>query len=86
MSEIRCIYHGAAPNFPATNQHPDARRYGPVIIEGVVCFVDAIGAPTFDEIKALITPAPPVELSPEQKLAAAGLSVAELKALLALPT
>lgn len=55
MSQIRCIYHGAAPEFPATDQHPDARRYGPVTIEGVACFIDAIGGePTADEIKAVL--------------------------------
>jgi hypothetical protein len=87
MSTIRCIYHGRAPDFPATDQHPDAKRYGPVVIDGVACFVDAIGGPpTTDEVKAVITPPTPVELTPEQKLNAAGLSVAELKALLALPT
>lgn len=27
MSQIRCIYHGHEPAFPATDQHPDAKRY-----------------------------------------------------------
>lgn len=27
MSEIRAIYHGHVPNWPATDQHPDAVRY-----------------------------------------------------------
>lgn len=27
MSEIRTIYHGHEPNWPATDQHPDAKRY-----------------------------------------------------------
>jgi len=84
---IRCIYHGAAPDFPATDQHPQAKRYGPVLIEGVNYFVDAIdGAPSREDVIAVLKPPPPPALTPEQKLAAAGLSVAELKALLKLPT
>lgn len=27
MSQIRTIYHGHEPNFPATDQHPNAERY-----------------------------------------------------------
>lgn len=27
MSEIRVIWHGHEPNFPATDQHPDAERF-----------------------------------------------------------
>lgn len=45
MSEIRCVYHGHEPNFPSTDQHPDAKRYR---IAGVV--VDAIGEPTEEEV------------------------------------
>jgi hypothetical protein len=86
MSTIRCIYHDTAPEFPASDQHPDARRYGPLTLtDGSIVFVDAIGAPTSDEVLAVLNP--PVQLeTPAQKLAATGLSVAELKVLLALPT
>lgn len=34
MSTIRVIYHGEAPAFPATDQHPDAMRY--VVLDGQV--------------------------------------------------
>ena len=45
MSTIRCIY-SAEPNFPATDQHPDAVRYQ---VAGV--WVDAIdGEPTEAEV------------------------------------
>jgi hypothetical protein len=27
VAVIRCIYHGHEPNFPATDQHPDATRF-----------------------------------------------------------
>lgn len=27
MSQIRCIYHEIAPDFPATDQHPSAERF-----------------------------------------------------------
>ncbi len=88
MSKIRCIYYDAAPAFPATDQHPDAMRYGPLALpSGGVVFVDAIGsAPTADEIAAVLNPPAPPQPTPAQKLAAAGLTVAELKELLALPT
>lgn len=49
MSTIRCIYQ-QEPNFPATDQHPDAKRYkvGPHI-------VDAIGdMPTLAEVEAIL--------------------------------
>lgn len=87
MSQIRCIYHGAAPDFPASDQHPDAKRYGPLTLaDGGIVFVDAIGgAPTAADVIAVINPPLPTETS-EQRLAATGLSVADLKALLALPT
>lgn len=87
MSTIRSIYHGAAPDFPATDQHPEARRYGPLTLaDGNVVFVDALdGAPTAAEVIALLDPPAETE-TPQQRLEAMGLSVAELKALLALPT
>lgn len=54
MSEIRCIYT-RTPNFPATDQHPQAQRY---TIGGYV--VDAIGgAPTLDEVTAMLAPPDP---------------------------
>lgn len=87
MSQIRCIYQGAAPDFPATDQHPDARRYGPhTLPDGSVVFIDAVGgAPTGDEIDALLNP-PALTETAAQKLAATGLTVSDLKALLNLPT
>lgn len=61
---IRCIYHGTAPAFPATDQAPDAMRYGPITIGGVDYFVDATGgAPSIDDINAVLNPPAPV---PEQ--------------------
>lgn len=52
MSTIRCIYHDRAPDFPATDQHPDAARY-----KVGACWVDAIGgAPTAEEIAAVLNP------------------------------
>lgn len=49
MSTIRCIYV-VAPNFPATDQHPDAVRY-----QVGALFVDAIGGqPTLAEIEAVL--------------------------------
>lgn len=51
MSTIRIVY-SEEPNFPATDQHPDAVRYvvGPHI-------VDAIGGePTLEEIEAVLHP------------------------------
>ena len=53
MSTIRCIYT-QEPNFPATDQHPDAQRY---IIGGL--WVDAIGGePTQTEVDAVLNPQP----------------------------
>lgn len=90
MSAIRCVYHNTEPNFPATDQHPDAVRYGPIKrIDGSIVFVDAIGGqPSLDDINAVLNasaPAAPDTTAAAQKLAAAGLSVAELKELLGLP-
>lgn len=57
MSQIRCVYRGAPPDFPATDQHPDALRFGPITVNGDDYFVDAIGdAPTIDEIAAILDP------------------------------
>lgn len=57
MSAIRCIYE-VAPNFPATDQHPDAVRY-----QIGECWVDAVGGkPTPAEVDALLhPPAPPLD-------------------------
>lgn len=56
MSEIRCIYVGAAPPFPASDQHPDAIRYTK-IIGGVTYVVDAIGGePSDAEVIAIVAP------------------------------
>jgi protein-disulfide isomerase-like protein with CxxC motif len=49
MSQIRCIYR-SQPNFPATDQHPDAVRY-----QVGALFVDAIGGqPTQAEVDAVL--------------------------------
>lgn len=86
MSEIRCIYYVAPPDFPATDQHPDAVRYGPIERDGVTLFVDAIGGePTEDEIAAILEPPAPPELTPAEKLAAAGLTADDLRAVLDMP-
>jgi hypothetical protein len=78
---IRCIYHRVAPQFPATDQHPDAVRYGPLTIDGAVYFVDAIGGrPSDAEIRAVL--APPPEPTPLEKLAAVGLTRDELLAII----
>lgn len=55
MSEIRCIYH-RAPTFPPADQHPAARRYGPITLsDGRAVFVDALGgAPSVAEIEAVL--------------------------------
>lgn len=60
MSTIRCIYHPKEdgtpqePNFPATDQHPDAVRY---LIGNY--YVDAIGGePTLAEVETAARPAP----------------------------
>lgn len=86
MSQIRIVYHGAPPEFPASDQHPDAVRYGPIIRGGVTLFVDAIGGePTEEEIAAVLEPPAPPELTPAEKLAAAGLTVDDLRDLLGMP-
>lgn len=77
---IRCIYRGAAPAFPAEDQHPDAKRYGPITLaDGSVVFVDAIGEPSIEEIDAVLNPPPAPEPTVDEKLAAAGISIPELK-------
>lgn len=49
MSTIRVIYQ-VEPNFPATDQHPDAKRY---IVGGYV--VDAIGGePAIEAVYAIL--------------------------------
>lgn len=48
---IRCVYE-TAPNFPATDQHPDAARY-----EVGSYIVDAVGGePSLDEVQAFLNP------------------------------
>jgi len=79
MSTIRTIYE-KEPDFPATDQHPDAVRY--VVGKWVV---DAIGGePTRAEIQAILKP-PKVVLTTQEKLADIGITVAELKTELARP-
>lgn len=86
MSAIRCIYRGAPPEFPATDQHPDAVRHGPIALpDGSVVFVDALGgAPSLAEIDAVLNPPPAPPPTPLERLTAAGLTVDELKGLLGL--
>ena len=83
MSSIRGAY-SEDPDFPATDQHPEAVRYR---VNGTVCgdvIVDAVGGePTVEEMNAFF--APPPAPTPADKLAASGLTVAELKELLGLP-
>jgi hypothetical protein len=63
MSTIRCIYT-VKPNFPATDQHPQAVRY-----QVGALWVDAIGGqPTQAEIDAVLHPAP---VAPHPKITAA---------------
>lgn len=57
MSAIRCIYSNRPPAFPASDQHPDAVRYGPIVVGGENYFADVIGdAPSSDEIAAILNP------------------------------
>lgn len=61
MSTIRVIYE-QAPNFPATDQHPDAQRYTVTVVRGGVAkdyIVDAIGGPpTPAQVLAVLDPTP----------------------------
>lgn len=83
MSQIRIIYHPVdgkpqQPNFPATDQHPDAVRY----LVGEY-YVDAIGGePTQKEIATVLNPpAPKSEASSMvEKIAADPAALAALKA------
>lgn len=43
MTHVRVIY-GAEPNFPATDNHPDAARYE-VTHAGETKFADCVGGP-----------------------------------------
>ena len=53
MSEIRVVY-SAEPDFPATDQHPDAARYE-LDANGRHWWVDALGgAPTEAEVLAVL--------------------------------
>lgn len=58
MSQIRIIHHGHQPSSPATDQHPDAKRYGPITrANGGIVYVDALGGePTLAEIEAVLAP------------------------------
>tara|TARA_R110000868_G_scaffold171458_1_gene407164 strand:- start:1228 stop:1608 length:381 start_codon:yes stop_codon:yes gene_type:complete len=56
---IKAVYE-QDPNFPATDNHPDAVRY---VINGL--YVDAIGEPTAADVSALLASAiPPVVWTP----------------------
>lgn len=55
MSTIRVIYHEQEPNFPATDNHPDAVRYPIEHPTRGVLFADAIGGePSLAEIDAVL--------------------------------
>lgn len=61
MSTIRCVY-SREPNFPATDQHPDAVRY---TVAGHT--VDAIGGePTVEEVAAFLAPPVPASVTMRQ--------------------
>lgn len=79
---IRTIYHGDAPKFPATDQHPQAKRYGPLQLSGGrSVYVDAVGGePTAADIEAVLKPS---ARTLDQKLAAAGLTKEDIKAAIA---
>lgn len=72
MSQIRCIYHGAAPPFPPTDQHPDAVRYR-IEIADKDYFVDAVGGePPIEHVEAALqSPVPEAAKMLDQHLAAA---------------
>jgi hypothetical protein len=54
---IRAVYHGHEPKWPASAQHPDAVRYGPIAIDGMDYWADCIGGrPTEAEIRAVLNP------------------------------
>lgn len=61
VSEIRVVYT-AEPNFPATDQHPDAKRY-----KVNQYWVDAVGkeTPTIADVEALLHP--PITLEADQQ-------------------
>lgn len=70
---IRVVY-SAEPNFPATDQHPDAVRYR---VAGY--FVDAIGGkPTVNEVQAFVSPPPAVPSSISDRQFAQQLAVVGL--------
>lgn len=74
MSEIKAVYPSHEPNFPATDQHPDAVRHH----VGSV-WVDAVGGPpTEAELQAVLNPPPAVpefvtNLQARKAIRAAGL-------------
>ena len=54
---IRVIYHNKKPKFPATDNHPDAKRYIIDHPDRGILYVDAIGdEPTIDEINVFLNP------------------------------
>lgn len=55
MSTIRVMY-SVEPNFPATDQHPDAVRYH-ITVDGREWWIDALGGePSADEVRAVLAP------------------------------
>ena len=79
MSKIRVVYQSRPPAFPATDQHPQAVRYkvGPY-------WVDALeGAPTLQEVEAVLNPPPPPPKTALARLQELGINPDELKTELA---
>lgn len=67
MSQIRVIYHGHEPNWPATDQHPNAKRYY-VYLDGRV-----FAAPPRVEVAVQIPASANTELPEEERMALAAL-------------
>jgi hypothetical protein len=75
---VLCI-HRQEPNWKAT---PDRPRFV-VSVDKATYWVETDGkAPTVAEVRGVLFPPPPPEPTPAEKLARAGLTVAELKELL----
>jgi hypothetical protein len=75
---IRCVYEVKEPNFPATDNHPQAVRYH-FNISGVDYWVDAVGTPpTLQEVTDFVSPPSAAAITDSQR--------AYAKALLADPS
>lgn len=88
---IRCVYHGVAPAFPASDQHPDAVRYGPIQANGETIYVDALGGePSVAALNSVLNPAPavPAQISDRQFFQALAMAdtISQAEALAAVKT